>query len=64
MTKVEKNMYVFLLVLDVLAVIVGMVAGPLEQTSMSIAASVSAIFISICLIVYGIYFWIGKKKQK
>ncbi len=63
MTATEKNMYRILLFLDIVAILIGMVAGPLGRDSLSIAASISAIIISSCLIFYGIYFWIMKKRK-
>ncbi len=63
MTLTEKNMFRVLLFLDSVAVIIGMVAGPLGRNTLSTAASVSAIIISLCLIFYGLYFWITKKRR-
>lgn len=57
MTDVEKRLYKFLLAADALAIFVSMAAGPLEHTSMAIGAGISAILISLCLIVYGLWFW-------
>lgn len=57
MSDVEKGLYRFLLVADAAAIIISMVAGPLSHTSMAIGAAASALLISLCLIVYGLYFW-------
>ncbi len=57
MSDVEKGLYRFLLVADAAAILISMVAGPLSHTSMAIGAAASALLISLCLIVYGLYFW-------
>lgn len=57
MSELEKKLYRFLLVIDGIAILVSMVAGPLRHTSIAIGAAVSAALISVCLIVYGLHFW-------
>lgn len=57
MTDAERGTFQFLLFLDALAIIVSMVAGPLSYTAVAIGAAVSAALISVCLLVYGLYFW-------
>lgn len=57
MTETERKYYKLLLVADAAAIIVSMVAGPLEHTSLAIATAVSAVLISLCLVGYGMYFW-------
>ena len=57
MTDVEKKLYKLLLVADGAAILISMVAGPLNHTSLSIGAAVSAVIISLCLVLYGLYFW-------
>ena len=57
MTNVEKKLYKLLLVADGLAILISMVAGPLNHTSLSIGAAASAVIISLCLVLYGLYFW-------
>lgn len=57
MTSTEKGMYLGLLVLDSVAILVSMIAGPIGQETIAISAAVSAIIISLALIIYGIYFW-------
>lgn len=57
MTDVERNFYKLLLLADAAAIIVSMVAGPLDHTSLSIGAAISAGIISLALIGYGLYFW-------
>ena len=42
---------------DMAAILISMVAGPLSHTSLAIGAAVSAIILSLAVIVYGIYFW-------
>lgn len=53
----ERNLFKFLLFADALALIISMVAGPLDHTAISIGAAGSAILISLCLIAYGLYVW-------
>lgn len=57
MTELERRLYRFLLIVDGLAILVSMVAGPLRHTSIAIGSAASAGLISICLIIYGLYFW-------
>ena len=57
MSELEKKLYRFLLVIDGMAILVSMVAGPLRHTSVAIGAAGSAALISVCLIVYGLHFW-------
>ena len=52
-----KGLYKLLLIADAAAIIVSMVAGPLEYTEVSIGAAASAIFLSLCLMLYGMYVW-------
>lgn len=57
MTEPERKLYKFLLFVDAVAIVVSMVAGPLRHTAVAIGAAASAALISVCLVVYGIYFW-------
>lgn len=57
MTDVEKKLFKLLLAADAFAIIISMVAGPTNHTSLAIGAAFSAIIISLCLIGYGLYFW-------
>lgn len=57
MSELERKLYRFLLVVDGMAILVSMVAGPLRHTSIAIGAAASAALISVCLIVYGLHFW-------
>ena len=61
MTDVERKFYRLLLAADAAAIIISMVAGPLQHTAMAIGAAVSAGLISVCLVAYGLYFWPFKK---
>ena len=61
MTEVERKVYRLLLAADAAAIIISMVAGPLQHTAMAIGAAVSAGLISVCLVAYGLYFWPFKK---
>ena len=61
MTEVERKIYRRLLAADAAAIIISMVAGPLQHTAMAIGAAVSAGLISVCLVAYGLYFWPFKK---
>ena len=53
----ERGLYRFLLIVDGLAILVSMVAGPLRHTSIAIGSAASAALISVCLIIYGLHFW-------
>lgn len=55
--NLPKWLYKFLLVADAAAIIVSMVSGPLERTGASIGAAASAIVLSLCLLLYGMYGW-------
>ena len=57
MTDVERRFCKLLLLADMAAILNSMVAGPLSHTSLAIGAAVSAIILSLAVIVYGIYFW-------
>lgn len=57
MSDAEKKLYKFLLFADVTAIVISMVAGPLDHTSIAIGAAASALLISLCLIGYGLWVW-------
>lgn len=57
MTEAERRLYQFLLLVDAAAIIVSMIAGPLRHTAVAVGAGASAALISVCLIIYGLYFW-------
>lgn len=57
MTEIERRMFLFLIVVDAGAILTSMIAGPFGLDTMAIAAAVSAVIISIGLILYGLYFW-------
>lgn len=61
MTDVERRLYRLLLFADGVAIVISMIAGPLSHTSKAIGAAISAGIISLCLIVYGLYFWPWKR---
>ncbi|MDO4458997.1 MAG: hypothetical protein Q4C42_02780 [Clostridia bacterium] len=52
---IEKLTLLILLVVDFLAVLTGMIAGPLDHTAISTAASVCAAIISLAVIIYCYY---------
>lgn len=55
--EAQQNLFRFLLFADAAAILISMVAGPLDHTAISIGAAASAILISLCLIGYGLYVW-------
>ncbi|RKJ41483.1 hypothetical protein D7X94_04160 [Acutalibacter sp. 1XD8-33] len=57
MTDLERKLYKFLLMIDAIAIVISMIAGPLRHTAISIGAAASAALISLSLILYGLYFW-------
>ncbi len=57
MTEPEHKLYKLLLFADATAILISMVAGPLRHTALAIGAASSAALVSLCLIVYGLYFW-------
>ncbi len=57
MNDTERSTFRFLLFLDVLAILVSMVAGPLSYTAVSIGAAASAVMLSLCLLGYGLWAW-------
>lgn len=57
----ERNLFRFLLFADGAALLISMVAGPLQHTAISIGAAGSAILISLCLIGYGLHVWPQEK---
>ncbi len=60
MTELERKMYRFLLLVDGAAILVSMVAGPLQHTATAIGAAASAGLISVCLRAFGLYFWVKR----
>ena len=52
--EAKQNLFKFLLFADAAAILISMVAGPLDHTAISIGAAASAILISLCLIGYGL----------
>ncbi len=61
MSDTERQIYKFLLAADAAAIIISMVAGPLSHTAVALGAAASALLISLCLLVYGLYFWPKKR---
>lgn len=57
MTDVERRLYRLLIFADAVAILISMVAGPLDRTAIALGAAASAILISLCLLGYGLYFW-------
>ena len=57
MTDVERRFCKLLLLAVMAAIRISIVAGPVCHTSLAIGAAVSAIILSLAVIVYGIYFW-------
>lgn len=47
MSELERGLYRFLLIVDGLAILVSMVAGPLRHTSIAIGSAASAALISV-----------------
>lgn len=62
MTRLERGLYRFLLVVDLCAILISMVAGPLMHTTIAISAAACAGVISLCLVVYTIYFWPNRRQ--
>lgn len=61
MSDVEKKLYRLLLFVAAASIAVSMVAGPLSHTSLAIGAAASALLIALCLLVYGLWFWPGRR---
>ncbi len=57
MTEIEHKVCRFLLIMDAAAILISMVAGPLRHTAVAIGAAASAALVSVCLVLYGLYFW-------
>ena len=57
MPELERRLYKFLLIVDAAAILISMVAGPLQHTAIAIGTGASAGLISLCLILYGLHFW-------
>ena len=57
MKLIDKAVMVLLLLADVVAIIVGMFAGPLGHQTVSLAASYCSVIVSVCIIVYFIILW-------
>lgn len=55
MSETERRAYGFLLAVDAIAILISMVAGPLDHTAVAIGAAASAILISVCLLAYGLW---------
>ena len=54
---IERYAFVFLLAADFFAILISMVAGPLDYETVAISTAISACIISGALILYGLYFW-------
>jgi len=54
---IDKAVMTLLLIADAIAIIIGMVAGPMGHQAISMAASYSSVIVSVCLIVYFIILW-------
>lgn len=61
--NLPKGLYKLLLIVDAVAIIVSMVAGPLDYAEISIGAAASAIFLSLCLLLYGMAVWVRGDHQ-
>lgn len=57
MTKSEKIILAVLLIGALCAVIIGMVTGLLGYVNSSMGSSVSALLISVCILVYSLMIW-------
>lgn len=53
----DKRLILSLLIIDAIFIIIAMVSGPLDYTSVSMGASISAIIISVAVICYGFFSW-------
>lgn len=57
MKLIDKAIMVLLLLADIVAVIVGMFAGPLGHQTISLAASYCSAIVSACIVAYFIILW-------
>lgn len=57
----DKSFVLTLIVLDAIAILIGMVSGPFGYDAVSIGASLSAGIISLVIVIYGLASW---KKHK
>lgn len=57
MMKMDKPIALALIIIDALAIIIGMVSGPFKYDEISLGASMAACIISTVIIVYGITLW-------
>ena len=57
MTKSEKIILAILLIGALCAVIIGMATGLLGYVNSSMGSSVSALLISVCILVYSLMIW-------
>lgn len=57
LSDLPKWLFRLLLLADAIAIIVSMVSGPMGYGDMSVGAAASAIFLSLCLLLYGLLFW-------
>lgn len=62
MSEIERKMFLFLISVDACAILISMVAGPFGMDALATAAAVSAVIISVALILYGLYFWRRKER--
>lgn len=53
----DKSFVFTLIVLDAMAILIGMVSGPFGYESLSVGASLSAAVISFVILVFGIVNW-------
>ena len=57
MTLIEQYAFKFLLSLDLVAILISMVAGPLDYKTTAVSAALGACIISLSLVAYSLYFW-------
>ena len=57
MKLIDKAVMILLLLADVLAIIVGMFAGPSGHQTVALAASYCSVIVSACIIVYFLILW-------
>lgn len=59
-TKIDKTIMLTLIIADAIAIIISMVAGPLEHDGIAIGTAMSAVIISCAIIIYGLFEWDSK----
>lgn len=55
--RIDRAVIMMLVCVDAIAIVVSMIAGPLDHSGISLGASLSAIILSVSILIYGLLIW-------